>query len=181
MTRRNWILGFFIAALCLGIIGAIFLMLPREPEPMSVGVEHSFRYSFDPHLFLNIDEVSFADGVGDERFVRIHVVATNTAVGDMTIDLSDLRFALVGENGETLNPVHPVWRDHGVASTTVFPRSALVTDVELAIPADVRPVAVLAWEDYAFLRVIPAARGSVLCPTLRLSLEELAGAAQPLR
>ncbi len=180
VTQRNWILGFFVTAASFGLLITVFLLIPRQPGPMTVGQPQPFRFAFDPHLFLNIDEVSLQENWGGS-IVRVHIVASNTAAGDMPIDLSELRLALVTEEGGTLEPVMPVWKEGASITTTLPPRASVSANVELAVPNGVRPVAVLAWEDYAFLRYLPAARGTALCPTLRLTLDDLGGPARPLR
>ena len=171
---RTWILALFIAALCFGVLGSIVLLIPREPPMLEPGVPDSFRFMPDPHLFLSFGEVSQSPTIGGSS-VRATLIASNTAAGEMTIDLRNLRLALVTAEG-TLDPVMPVWEGEVSA---LEPNRSSTARVTFPVPQGVEPEAILIWENYSFLRLIPGARGSILCPTLKLSLDE-PGIAEPL-
>ena len=169
--KSNWILAFFIAALCFGLLGTVFLLVPRRPAEMVLGTPNTFRFTFDPHLLLIIEEMSHRPGPSGSS-IRATLVASNTAAADMLIDLSDLRLAVIAADRSELDPVMPAWENDPDGSAALSPRTSRTARVELPLPETFEPAAILIWEDNRLLRLLPAARGSILCPTLRLSLDE---------
>ena len=176
--KRNWIIAFFVTVLGFGLLGSVILLIPRQPPELELGEPDSFRFIPDPHLLLRIDEVSRQPRPGGAS-LRVTFVASNTAASDMTIDLTDLRLALVAADEITGDAVMPVWEGEPASAAALAPQTSLVAQVTLPIPAGVEPTAILIWEEYSFLRYMPRARGSILCPTLKLSLDEGGGVSLP--
>ncbi len=175
MTRTSqWLLFAFLAAATCGLVLALWILQPRDAQPLVAGEETSFRYTFDPHLFLTAEDVSVSRSDTGTEAVSLVIRASNTAVGgDLTFDLSELRFAVETVQGDLLDPVPAEWHLDGAP----LPDSALPPDataeatIRLLLPADVEPAAVVIWEETPLVRHFPFARGSFLDPRLRTSLD----------
>lgn len=168
-----------IVVLCLAL--AAFFLLKPSPAKRIVPKQEvalGFVFAIDPHLMLTVEPVSVGYEPGAEFLLPVK--AGNTAAGDLKINLSDLRFAVV-EADEEPKPVAATWmtEDGKPLDGGVLLRGQVASaEVRLQLPERRDAGAVVIWREEKFYRWLPFMRESILNTRLRIEMADLVNAAK---
>ncbi len=165
-----------VCVICLAL-GAYWLLKP-SPETRIIPKQEialGFAFAIDPHLFLTVEPVSRNSQQANSSDFLLVVRARNTAAGDLKINLTALRFAVIEENSG-FQPTAANWSlEDGkpLSDGLLLPGQEANGEVRLRLPEQTTNSAVIIWREEKFYKWLPFMRESVLNSRLRIEMADL--------